>query len=38
VDLYLDAGPTPLGGESTVVDLTESRARILRPGTARSGA
>src|SRR5205823_14008523 len=38
VDLYLDEGPTPLAGESTVVDLTGPRARILRPGTARSGA
>lgn len=38
VDLYLDAGPTSLGGESTVVDLTGPRAKILRPGTARRGA
>jgi len=32
VDLVLDAGPTPLGVESTVVDLTGSDPRILRPG------
>ena len=37
VDLYLDAGPTPLGGESTVVDLSGRRARILRPGSVRNG-
>lgn len=35
VDVYLDGGPTPLGGESTVVDLSGPRAKILRPGTAR---
>lgn len=38
VDVYLDGGPTPLGGESTVVDVTGARAKILRPGTARTGA
>jgi L-threonylcarbamoyladenylate synthase len=32
VDLILDAGPTPLGLESTVVDLTQSPPSILRPG------
>jgi L-threonylcarbamoyladenylate synthase len=32
VDLILDAGPTPLGVESTVVDLTQSPPVILRPG------
>jgi L-threonylcarbamoyladenylate synthase len=32
VDLILDAGPTPLGVESTVLDLTQSRPAILRPG------
>ena len=32
VDLILDAGPTPLGVESTVLDLTQSPAAILRPG------
>jgi len=38
VDIYLDGGPTPLGGESTVVDLTGPRAKILRQGTVRTGA
>lgn len=32
VDLILDAGPTPLGVESTVLDLTSSPPAILRPG------
>lgn len=32
VDLYLDAGPTPLGQESTVVDLRGPKAKILRQG------
>lgn len=32
VDLILDGGPTPLGVESTVVDLTQSPPAILRPG------
>jgi L-threonylcarbamoyladenylate synthase len=32
VDLVLDAGPTPLGVESTVLDLTQSPPTILRPG------
>ncbi|MDZ4675540.1 MAG: L-threonylcarbamoyladenylate synthase [Gemmatimonadota bacterium] len=32
VDLILDAGPTGVGIESTVVDLTGSAPRILRPG------
>jgi L-threonylcarbamoyladenylate synthase len=32
VDLILDAGPTPLGIESTVLDLTQSPPVILRPG------
>jgi L-threonylcarbamoyladenylate synthase len=32
VDLVLDGGPTLLGVESTVVDLTQSPPRILRPG------
>ncbi|MGI0148796.1 MAG: L-threonylcarbamoyladenylate synthase, partial [Thermoplasmata archaeon] len=36
VDLYLDGGMTPLGGESTVVELTGARAKILRRG--RAGA
>lgn len=32
VDLILDGGPTTVGIESTVVDLTRARARVLRPG------
>src|SRR6266404_8243884 len=32
VDLILDAGPTPVGVESTVLDLTQSPPAILRPG------
>ncbi len=32
IDLILDAGPTPIGVESTVLDLTGSRPTILRPG------
>ncbi|MDE3126626.1 MAG: threonylcarbamoyl-AMP synthase [Gemmatimonadota bacterium] len=32
VDLILDGGPTTVGIESTVVDLTGPRPRILRPG------
>jgi L-threonylcarbamoyladenylate synthase len=32
VDLILDAGPTPVGVESTVLDLTQSPPVILRPG------
>ena len=32
VDLVLDAGPTSIGIESTVVDVTGSVPRILRPG------
>lgn len=32
VDLILDGGPTGVGIESTVVDLTGSAPRILRPG------
>ncbi len=38
VDLYVDGGPTPLSGESTVVDLSGSRAKILRQGPIRLGA
>jgi len=38
VDIYVDAGPTPLGIESTVVDLTGPRAKVLRPGALRPGA
>ncbi len=32
VDVVLDGGPAPIGLESTVLDLTQSPARILRPG------
>lgn len=32
VDLILDAGPTLMGVESTVLDLTQSPPAILRPG------
>lgn len=32
VDLILDAGPTPGGLESTVIDLTVDPPRVLRPG------
>ena len=38
VDLYVDGGMTPLGGESTVVDLTGPRAKILRQGVLPKGA
>ena len=32
VDIVIDAGPTPLGVESTVVDLRGDSPRILREG------
>ncbi len=32
VDVILDAGPTPIGLESTVVDLTREPPAVLRPG------
>jgi L-threonylcarbamoyladenylate synthase len=32
IDLVLDSGPTTIGVESTVVDLTTSPPRVLRPG------
>jgi len=32
IDLILDAGPTPNGIESTVIDLTTPRPTLLRPG------
>jgi L-threonylcarbamoyladenylate synthase len=32
IDLVLDAGPTEIGVESTVLDVTTSPPRILRPG------
>lgn len=34
VALILDSGPTEHGVESTVIDLTASRVRLLRPGAA----
>lgn len=37
VDLVIDAGPTPAGIESTIVDLTESVPRVLRPGPIAPG-
>ena len=37
VDLILDGGPTGVGIESTVVDLTGSAPRILRPGPIGQG-
>ncbi len=37
VDLILDAGPTGVGIESTVVDLTGTAPRILRPGPIGKG-
>src|SRR5690606_39242288 len=33
VDLILDGGPTPVGIESTVLDLSAGEPRLLRPGT-----
>ena len=38
VDLYVDAGPTPLGSESSVVDLSGPRAKVLRQGAVRTKA
>lgn len=38
IDLYIDGGPTPFGGESTVVDLSGGRPRVLRQGVLPSGA
>lgn len=32
IEMVLDAGPTHVGVESTVLDLTHARPRILRPG------
>jgi len=32
VDLYLDAGPCPMGRESTVVDLSGAEPRVIREG------
>lgn len=33
VDLILDAGPTPVGIESTVIDVSHAMPTLLRPGT-----
>jgi len=38
VDVYVDGGPTPLRGESTVVDLSGPRPKILRQGVFPSGS
>lgn len=38
VDVYVDGGPAPLGRESTVVDLTGPKPRILRAGALPRGA
>ena len=38
VDCVLDAGPTPLGRESTVVSVLDGRLEILREGAIASGA
>lgn len=32
IDIILDGGPTPVGVESTVLDISVTPARILRPG------
>jgi len=32
VDLILDGGPTPIGRESSVLDLTSEKPRMLREG------
>lgn len=32
IDLILDGGPCPIGVESTILDLTEEKPRLLRPG------
>ncbi len=38
VDMYIDGGATPLGGESSVVDLSGKQAKVLRQGTSPLGA
>jgi L-threonylcarbamoyladenylate synthase len=38
VDLILDSGPTAIGLESTVLDLTSAPFRVLRPGPISPGA
>lgn len=37
VDVYLDGGPAPLGVESTVVDLSGARAKVLRTSPVPKG-
>jgi len=32
VDMFLDGGPTPLGQESSIVDLTSGKPKMLREG------
>ncbi|MBC5809877.1 MAG: threonylcarbamoyl-AMP synthase [Candidatus Eremiobacteraeota bacterium] len=31
-DLFVDAGPTPVGQESTILDLTDHQTRVIRTG------
>lgn len=38
VDLVLDGGPCPIGIESTIVDLSSTAVRILRPGSISAEA
>jgi len=38
VDLVLDGGRCPIGIESTIVDLSSTKARILRPGNVTESA
>jgi L-threonylcarbamoyladenylate synthase len=35
-DLFVDAGPTPLRAESTIIDLTGDHARLIREGIIRA--
>lgn len=37
VDVYVDGGPAPLGVESAVVDLSGTRAKVIRPAPFRTG-
>lgn len=37
VDLYIDAGPTPLGAPSTVVDIAMGKPVVLREGPVSAG-
>lgn len=38
IDLIVDAGPSPLGHESTILDLTSSPPRVLRAGPITAAA